>query len=420
MKGPSFRKVATGLSGLALVWAACAFGLASGAPAPHVIRIGTLYAGSGSFASSSMPQYRGLQFWVHEVNKKGGVWVRAYRRRIPVKLFAYNDQSATGLAGTLYTELVNRDHASILVSDFGSVLTSVAVPIAQEHHLLLIDPTGTSSKFFRGNDGDIVLTGLPNSGTWPNVIAQFLHHRRITRIAIVYGANDFTESQDHSLVKRLHNFGIRPVFDHSVPTSTSNYTVLLHRIKQSGASAVIEFGYNDNDISFLQDVNSSGLRFKMIFSINPGLRVPLFLKAVGAKSLAGTFTYVTPPSLIYNRVNYGLGLTAFKRQFRAWNAQHGQVPLGLSVIAGYNSGLVIQKALHNAKTLNAGSLRAAIQNASGKLFTVDGMFKVSSSGRQIGEKIPLGEFFMNGKKLVLKVVYPHRVATAEAQFGAAS
>lgn len=413
------RKVKAHVSAVVLLGSVLVFSAAAASTPPSVIRIGTLYAGSGAFASSSMPQYRGLQFWAHEVNKDGGVWVHAYGRRIPVKLFAYNDQSSTGLAGSLYTQLVNQDHVSILVSDFGSVLTSVAVPIAQEHHLLLIDPTGTSSKFFGGNDGDIVLTGLPNSGTWPDVIAEFLHHWKMRRIAIIYGANDFTESQEESLVKRLRDFGIRPVFDHSVPTSTSSYTVLLHRIKHSRASAVIEFGYNDNDIAFLQDVDSSGLKFKMVFAINPGLRVSLFRKAVGAKSLAGTFTYVTPPSLEYNRVNYGLGLKAFKKRFETWNAQHGQVPLGLSVIAGYNSGLIIQKALHDAKELNTGSLRSAIQNASGKLFTVDGMFKVDSSGRQLGEKIPLGEFFMRDKKLALDVVYPRRMSTAEARFGAA-
>lgn len=381
--------------------------------APNEVRVGTLYAGSGAFASSSVPQYQGLRFWVYRVNAGGGVFVKAYDRRIPINLIAYNDQSRTGLAGSLYTQLITRDRVRILAADFGSVLTSVAIPLAKEHQILLIDPTGTSAKFFRGNNRFLVLTGLPNSGIWPTVLADFLIAHKIERVAIIYSANDFTESQDQTLVSKIEAAGIRPVYNHAVPNSTSSYTLLLHRAAARRAQAVIELGYNNNDIAFLQNLNAGGMHFAMVFTINPGLRVPLFLKVVGAQVLAGTFTYVTPPSLAYNKVNYGLGLRAFKRAFEPWNRKHGNVPMGLSVIAGYNSGLIIQKALETAKRYDSAALRAAIQAVSGHLFTLDGLFKIDSRGNQIGEPIPLGQFFMNQGKLTLKVVYPSPVATAK-------
>jgi len=386
--------------------------------APHEIRIGTLYAGSGAFASSSIPQYQGLRFWVRRVNARGGVFVKAYGRRIPVKLIAYNDQSQTGLAGSLYTQLITRDRVRILVADFGSVLTSVAIPLAEERQILLIDPTGTSAKFFRGNNRFLILTGLPSSGIWPTVLADFLIAHKIGRVAIIYSANDFTESQDQTLVSRIEAAGIHPVYNHAVANSTSSYTLLLHQAVARRAQALIELGYNNNDIALLQDLSAGGMHFAMVFTINPGLRVPLFLKAVGAQALGGTFTYVTPPSLAYNKVNYGLGLAAFKQAFEPWNRKHGNVPLGLSVIAGYNSGLIIQKALETAKRYDSVALRTAIRAVSGRLFTLDGLFKVDSRGNQIGEPIPLGQFFMSQEKLVLKVVYPAKVATAKPLYPA--
>ena len=132
----------------ALVVVVGLFGPTSAGAAPKEITVGTLYAGQGAFAVSSMPQYQGLQFWADQVNKDGGAMVKAYGRKIPVKIVAYNDNSTTATASTLYNQLITQDKVDILVSDFGSVLTSVAVPIARNNKMLLFDPTGTGASFF--------------------------------------------------------------------------------------------------------------------------------------------------------------------------------------------------------------------------------------------------------------------------------
>ncbi|MFI5369275.1 MAG: ABC transporter substrate-binding protein, partial [Spirochaetia bacterium] len=123
-------------------------GAASADAAPREITVGTLYASQGAFAVSSMPQYQGLQFWADQVNKNGGAIVRAYGTKIPVRIVAYNDNSTTATASTLYNQLITQDKVNILVADFGSVLTSIAVPIAKNNKMLLFDPTGTGASFF--------------------------------------------------------------------------------------------------------------------------------------------------------------------------------------------------------------------------------------------------------------------------------
>ena len=392
-----------------------ALGLAIAA-APKEIVVGTLYAGSGSFASSSLPEYQGLRFWAEQVNKEGGVFVKAFSKKIPVKLVAYDDQSSATLATTLYNQLITQDHAQVLVSDFGSVLTSVAVPLAQEHKVLLLDPTGTSAGFFKKGDNPyLVLTGLPTSGVWPNVLADFLIKKGITRVAVVYGANDFDQSQAETLKADLVKTGIQPDYYDAVPTSTSNYAVLLHSIAARSPQAVIELGYNNNDIAFLQAVQSSGLHFPMIFTINPGLRAMLFEKAVGTSALKYTFTYVTPPLLSYNRqVNYGPGITAFSKNFEKATS----VPVDLSVTAGYSTGLILQKALETASGYTALELRKTMASFSGKLFTLNGLFRIASSGSQVGLSIPLGQFQPKGQGLEVTIVWPKDVATSEAVYPA--
>ncbi len=48
------------------------------ADAPSEIKIGTLYASSGRYASISMPVYSSLKLWVEQKNAEGGVFVKAF------------------------------------------------------------------------------------------------------------------------------------------------------------------------------------------------------------------------------------------------------------------------------------------------------------------------------------------------------
>src|ERR1700732_4587247 len=96
---------------------------------PTEIKLGTLYASAGRFASISMPVHYGLKLWIDQKNAEGGVFVKAFNQKNPLKLIAYDDQSSTATAATLYNQLITQDKADILIADSGSVLTSAAVPI---------------------------------------------------------------------------------------------------------------------------------------------------------------------------------------------------------------------------------------------------------------------------------------------------
>ena len=391
--------------------------VATGAPsagaaarAPKAITIGTLYAGSGAYATSSLPELAGLKFWIRQVNGHGGVYVKAYGRKIPVKLVDYNDQSDPNTATTLYTQLITQNKVNILVSDFGSVLTAAAVTVAKEHHVVLFDPTGTGSGFFTPPSPYIVLTSLPTSAVWPDSLAKYLISLHKTRVAIVYATNDFDGAQDQTLTADLRAAGITPVYNDGVDTATSNYTVIIHNMAQANPDAVIEFGYPNNDISFFQNLASSGVHFPFVFTVFPGQQLALLKQNDGAASLAYTYTYPTPPLLAYNKgVDYGMPLAAFDRTL---SKAIGGAPNFLD-IAGYQAGLVIQQTLATAKSLHQLDLRTAAGKIS--FFTLDGQFKLARTGAQLGELLPVAQLqptSSGGLKTV--IVYPLNVATGRA------
>ena len=389
-------------------------GSSSTPAAPAQITVGTTYSGSGAYATSSIPEYDGIKFWVQQENAKGGVFVGAYNKRIPVKLVAYNDLSSATTAATQYNQLITQDKVNIFIADFGSVLTAPAVSLAEAHKVVLFDQTGTGIPFFTPQNKYIVMCDLPVSSIWPDVLAKFIISKKIKNIAAIYDTNDFDASQATTLKSDLAAAGINLTYYQGVPTSTTSYGTLLQTISAQKPDAVLEFGYAANDTPFLQNVQSSGMHFKMVFTVFPGQLLGLFQQQVGNAGLQYTYTYGTNFYVNYPTVTEGLNSATFATDFaKAFPGELNSLSLD-----GYNTGLVVQASLKNAKSLSQADIRAGAMAASGNMTTLDGKFVLNSEGAQTGELLPVAQLFPSSTGITLKAVYPASQATGTAVYPA--
>src|SRR6201986_5166623 len=388
------------------------------ADAPAEIKIGTLYASSGRYASISMPVFNGLKLWADQKNDDGGVYVKAFDKKIPVKPVAYDDHSNTGAASTLYNQLVTQDKVDLLATDSGSVLTPPAATIARDRKMFLFDQTGTGASFFSKDNPYVALMADPVSTVWPKPVADFVSHDGpglgIKKIAILYSTNEFTGTQANAFRKFVKDSGapIEIVYDQGIPTETTNYTVIINNIANTNPDAVIHFGYAPNDIAFLRNVQDVGTKFKMLFSIYAGLETELLEKNVGAKGLEHVFTYVPPSELEYP-VNFGMDMKSYKA---AWDKAYpdGKIEFGFNAVAVYTTGLVIEKTLSVATSLDQMELRRANFSLSNQLKTLDGTYALDDMGGQIGELTPLGQLELNEQGHVKFIsIYPHETATGK-------
>jgi branched-chain amino acid transport system substrate-binding protein len=295
------------------------------------------------------------------------------------------------------------------------------VPIARDHKMLLIDQTGTGANFFTPDNPYIVLMSDPVSSVWPKPLADFITHDGpglgIKRVAILYATNDFTGTQAGAVRKFIKdaNAGVDIVYDQGIPTETSSYTILINNIRAANADAVIALGYAPNDIAFLRNVQDSGVKFKFLFCIYPGLETELLVKNVGINGLDYVYTYV-PSSEISYEGNFGMSLKDYRE---AWHKKYTDtnVEFGFNSVAGYTTALVLEKTLATAPSLDQLELRKAIFSLSGKLKTLDGTFELDPTGAQIGEITPLGQLRDDGAGHVKFVtVWPHEVATGKAVY----
>ncbi len=392
----------------------------TGKSSQQSITVGTLYAGSGSFALSSGYQLAGLKYWINQTNANGGLMLNSAGKKLPLKLVTYNDQSSTATAQTEYTNLITTNHVNILVSDFGSTLTAPAVAIAQEHHQLLFDPTASSPGFFTATNPYIVDLSILVSSQWPLVLAHYIISQKsnITRVAILYLDQAFTTAQAQTLDSALVAAGITPVYYQSTSASSAaEYSTLLQSINATHPQAVLNFGYDTNDIAFFQALNANSMHFNFVFTIYAGLEYAVLNKQTPAGSLNYTYTYASPPDVQYSNVNLGPTTSSF---VNSWTSAYGSGP-NFNNIAGYNAGLLIGKTIETAGSLNQTALRQAANKLSGNTTTLEGPFVLNTtSGAQLGMPMDVMQYQPTSTGLRPVVIYPTDLATGTAVYPAPS
>jgi len=405
-----------------LLCAAAAGSANAQSAAPAEIKIGALYASSGPYASISMPVFDAFKLWVDQVNANGGAEVKPFGKKIPIKLIAYDDQSSTATAATLYNQLITQDHVDLLIADSGSVLTSVGVPIAKEHKQFLFDVSGTGAAFFTDDNPYIALIADPVSTIWPHYISDFLGDEGvkagIRTVAILYSTNDFTGTQAAALKGFFERDGkVKIVYYQGVPTTTSNYTVLINNIAALNPDAVLELGYVGNDIAFLRNLQDSGSQFRFVFTIYAGTEKEEIEKNVGISAMTNIFSYVPASNYEYTP-NFGMTLTEFREAWLKKYPTGSNVAFGANAVYGYMAGLVVERTLATTKSLDQMDIHDAVFALSGQLKTLDSTFELRKDGAQIGEVTPLGQLQPAGKEeLNLVAVYPPDLAKGKAVLG---
>ena len=388
------------------------------AEGPDEVKIGTVYSGSGTYAAISLPVYSGLKLWAELLNASGGVMVKPWGKKARIRIVAYDDQSQPATSTTLVNQLITQDKVDILSCNSGSVLAAAAMPVARDNKMLLFNPTGSGLSLFSADNPYMVLTTTPFSDQWPKWVAEFLAKdgpaHGIKRVALLYATNEFTGTLANAFRRMIKesNTALTIVYDQGVPTSTSNYTVVIDTIAAANPDAVIALGYPNNDIAFLRNLGDSGTTFRWRFQIYPGLEVDELAKTVGYGPMENLFTFATSADIDY-KPDTGLAIGAYRA---AWDKAYpgGRIEFGFNAIAGYNTGLIIERTLATTDSMAQLDLRRAVFAMSGQVRTINGPFELNSMGAQIGSITPAGQLVSDGHgRLKMNVVYPPNLATAK-------
>ena len=120
----------------------------SHAQTPDVIRVGVTVSVSGKFSTEVGPFQRLCKAWVDEVNRQGGIYLKKYGRKLPLKLITYDDRSDAATARRYYERLATVDRVHLLFGPYSSPLTFAASTASEKHQVPFIAICANSPKVY--------------------------------------------------------------------------------------------------------------------------------------------------------------------------------------------------------------------------------------------------------------------------------
>jgi branched-chain amino acid transport system substrate-binding protein len=123
-------------------------GVSSAADAPSEILIGSTLPLSGRFTPMAGTFDRLCHSWAKQVNDRGGIQVKAYNKKLPVKCIVYDDKSEPAESAKFYERLVTVDKVHLLLGPFSSHITKAAVTVADKYKIPMVMVEANDGKIF--------------------------------------------------------------------------------------------------------------------------------------------------------------------------------------------------------------------------------------------------------------------------------
>jgi branched-chain amino acid transport system substrate-binding protein len=202
------------------------------AEAPQAIRIGVTVSASGKFSTEVGPFQRLFKAWVDEVNSRGGIYLKEYNRKLPLKLITYDDRSDGSTARRFYERLVTVDGVHLLFGPYSSPLTFAASTASEQHQIPFIAICANSPKIYnRGFKWIVCVIDAASRYTyryWEMVKAEgkarsvgFVVEDTLHPVGVYKGSRILAEQA-----------GLKVVAGDVLPPDTSDFTPAILKLKK--------------------------------------------------------------------------------------------------------------------------------------------------------------------------------------------
>jgi branched-chain amino acid transport system substrate-binding protein len=384
----------------ALVIGLAAHGAAAQAQGKSEIVFGYSVSLSGKFSTEGADTHRAYQMWAEEVNKRGGIEVKQFGRKLPVKLVHYDDTSDTNAALRNYERLMSRDQVDGLFSPWGSGINFAITAVTEKNkYPIVLSSAAADSIFNRGFKYIFGATQL--ASTLFNGLADYIiaNKSEIRTVAIAHENFLFTQSLRSAFLPRLEKGGVKVVVDEQYPLGGQDFTTVLTRMKAANPDAVVAINIMPSSVYFTRQMAEIGLKPKL-YAVNIG---PMFqhdfIEKLGAASENIMENGFWHPDLPYEGA---------RRFFDAYTAKYNRIP---STDAAYAhiATQVMQQAIEQAGTLEREKIAQTLR--AGKFNTILGPYEYDERGAN-KQQLSFVAQVQDGKRVI---VWPKEIAKAPAK-----
>jgi branched-chain amino acid transport system substrate-binding protein len=381
------------------------------------VTIGFTSSLTGAQEVSSKRQVAGFNLWMNQVNKAGGIKL-SDGTVIKFAAQTYDDESSKERVQELYTRLITEDNADFLISPYSSGLTAAASIIAEQNGKVMITAGAAEDDAYKTGNTSLFQLYTPGSQYLLSTVDMIKTLDPAAKVAIVHENDKFSTSVVDGLKPYLESQGFEVVLEEGYATETTDFGPVINKLVDSGATVLLGGGHYPDGSTFARQLyeRNVGLKFISLLVAPADSKFPeLGDAALGVSTssqweLAATHTAEEASAL--GKAWYGPTGQAFAD---AYNAATGEKPT-YHVAGGYMTGLVLQKAIEDADSVDPDKVKAALEAMD--IFTFYGGIKFDTSaeahGLQIGHLMVVAQWQKDDTgTLVRKVIWPKDVANAE-------
>jgi len=374
------------------------------------ILIGFTTSATGSLTNESKLQLQGLQLWLDDVKKAGGIKLKDGTTVMPEVKF-YDDESDTKRVQSLYTKLINDDKVDFLISPYSSGLTAAAAVVAAQSGKLMITTGAASDSTYEQGYKGIFQIYTPASRYLTGAIDMLKKvDPNAKKIAIVHENDKFSTDVTNFAKTYAADQGFDLVLFEGYDTGTVDFGPFISKIQAAGPDAIMGGGHYADGSTFAKQLFEKKISVKLI-SLLVAPALPNFAE-IGDAALDITAPSQWEPTAKYSAESakaagvpyYGLSVADYSSEYRAkYNADPSYHGAG-----GYAAGLLLQKAIEDAGSVDPAQVTSALEKMD--LMTFYGRIKFDTTknyGKQIAHEMVYLQWQKDASgKLVRPVVWP--------------
>ena len=366
--------LAAAIGVVATAWPALA------ADPPKSVRIGYAISLSGVNAQgAAVTTLSGYKLWVDDVNKKGGLMIKEFNKRIPIEVTEYDDTSNAETMVRLVERLMTQDKVDFVLPPWSTGFNLASAPVFARNGYPQLAVTANS------NDEPALVKQMPTLFFFLNeprnfgaalgqVLGKLKSENKINNKIVMFSvADQFGAELSSGATPVLQQAGFEIVLRKSYPLGSADLTNEIKEAKASAADTFVAYSYPPDTFMLTNTAITQGYNPK-VFHVGVGAAFAPFganlkEKAQGVLGLGGW-----DPSLP-GAQDY------VKRQMALLN----RAPDGWAAPVTYASLQVLEQAIEKAGTLDRKKVLDTIAN-DGPWQTIVGPIdlKTHIRGKQFG------------------------------------
>jgi ABC-type branched-subunit amino acid transport system substrate-binding protein len=383
----------------------------------ETVVIGFTSSLTGSQEVSSKRQVNGFLLWMNQVNEAGGFKL-SDGTTVKFDYKTYDDESNGERVQELYTRLINEDNADFLISPYSSGLTSAASIVAEQNGKVLITTGAADDATYQTGNTSLFQLYTPASLYMSSTVDMLKELDPEAKIALVHESDKFSTSVAEGIKPYLEANNFEIVLEEGYASETTDFGPIINKIQGSGATVLLGGGHYNDGTALARALydRQIGLKFAYLLVAPADSKFPelgdaaLGIATSSQWELAATHTEAEAANL---------GMEWFgptgEEFAAAYEAAYGDPPT-YHVAGGYAAGLVLQKAIIDADSVDPDSVKAALNAMNLMTFFGATQFDTSEDahGLQIAHKMVVAQWQKNDVgELVRVVIAPADVRTAE-------